>query len=99
MYPLMEHHDFAMQMQKEMIREIESVQPEFLIYVQVNTSWLQRRDSHKLLFEWFRGYQSKYYKQVGLVDLFDDKTLYHWTPDIIEPPRSSSWIAVLKRKN
>ena len=98
MYPLMENHDFALKMQKEMIQEIESAQPEFLIFVRINTSWLQRPNSHKLLFDWFETYKAKYYKLVGLVDLFDDKSVYHWMPSIKWPPRSSHWIAILKRK-
>ncbi|RLB75934.1 MAG: hypothetical protein DRH24_18750 [Deltaproteobacteria bacterium] len=98
MYPLMEHHDFALEMQKEMIQEIESAQPEFLIFVRINTSWLQRPNSHKFLFDWFETYKAKYYKLVGLVDLLDDKSVYQWMPNIKWPPRSSHWIAILKRK-
>ena len=105
MYPLMEAHDFAVQMQKEMIQEIKSVQPEFLVYVHIETSWLDHPGSHKLLLEWFKKYQSKHYKIVGLVDLLQDnddlllnKTVYHWAPNVKWPPSSSSWIAVLKRK-
>jgi hypothetical protein len=99
MYSLMEKHGFAMQMQKEMIREIESAQPRFLIFVRINTSWLQRPESHKLLFEWFHSYQAKHYSLVGLVDLFEDTTFYHWAPNVKWPPRSRFWIAVLKRKD
>ena len=98
MYPLMENHDFALKMQKEMIQEIESAQPEFLIFVRINTSWLQRPDSHKLLFDWFETYTAKQYRLVGLVDLLDDKSMYHWIPNVKWPPRSSYWIAILKRK-
>jgi len=105
MYPLMEEHDFAVQMQKEMIQEIESVQPEFLVYVGIDTSWLDHPGSHKLLLEWFEKYQSKHYKIVGLVDLLQDKddllqnkTVYHWAPNVNWPPSSSSWIALFKRK-
>ena len=98
MYPLMENHDFALKMQKEMIQEIESAQPEFLIFVRINTSWLQRPDSHKLIFDWFETYTAKQYRLVGLVDLLNDKSVYHWIPNVKWPPRSSYWIAVLKRK-
>jgi len=99
MYPLMEHHDFALQMQKEMIREIESAQPEFLIFVRNNTSWLRRPDSHTLVFKWFQSYQKKHYSLVGLVDAYKGKTFYHWEPDVKWPPRSSYWVTVLKRRH
>jgi len=97
MYPLMEKHDFALQMQKEMIREIESAQPKFLVFVRINTSWLQRPASHKLVFEWFQRYQERHYSLVGLVELWSDKTLYHRVPNLKWPPTSTNWIAVMKR--
>ena len=52
MYPLMEDHDFALQMQKDFIKDVESMNPKYLIYVGVPTSWLRRHDSHKEIFQW-----------------------------------------------
>lgn len=98
MYPLMENHDFALKMQEEMIKEIESARPEILVFVRVGTSWLRRPDSHRLLFEWFLRYQANHYVIVGLVELSNLKTLYHWAPDIKWPPRSGFWVAVLKKR-
>ena len=98
MYALMEDHDFAWQMQKEMIREIESSQPKFLIFVAIPTSWLERPYSHKLVFEWFEHYRRKHYTLVGLADLFGDRTIYHWAPNVKWPPRSNFWVAVFERK-
>lgn len=99
MYPLMENHDFALQMQKEMIQEIESVQPKFLVFINNTTSWLKRPDSHTLVFEWFQRYHKKHYTLVGLVDSFKGKTSYRWAPDVKWPRSSSYWVAVLKRKS
>ena len=98
MYAMMEDHDLDLQMQKEMIREIELNQPKFLVFVEIHSSWLQRPDSHKLIFEWFQHYQAKNYTLAGLVDLHSDTTEYHWSPDVKWPPSSPYWIAVLKRK-
>ncbi len=98
MYALMEDHDFALQMQKEMIREIELNEPKFLVFVQIPTSWLMRSDSHKLIFEWFERYQANNYTLDGLVELHGDTTVYHWSPGVKWPPSSSYWIVVLKRK-
>ena len=42
---------------------------------------------------------SSNYRLVGLVDLFSDKTQYHWAPDVIWPLRSPLWLALLARKN
>jgi len=97
MYPLMENSDTALKMQKEMIHEIESVRPMFLVLVWVKKSWLGRQDSHKLLFEWFNSYQTTNYKLVGLVDMFEDRSLYYWEPNV-KSPQSPSFCAIYRRK-
>lgn len=98
MYALMENHEFALRMQKEMIQEVESAQPEILIFVNIYTSWLGRADSHTVLTDWVRKYQAQYYELVGLADILKGETLYYWGPDVKNMPTSSSWIAVMKRK-
>ena len=99
MYPLMENHAFALQMQKEMIQEVESAKPEVLVFVWVPTSWLKRADSHDLLLKWFENYQAENYFLTGLVDIFGHKTEYNWGRGVIWPPKSNYWIAVFKRKH
>jgi hypothetical protein len=98
MYPMMEHHDFALQMQKEMIKEIESYRPKILFFVNVSTSWLMRKDSHRYLFEWLESYEKKYYTRIGRVDMTMDQTFYRWGADTASPPSSNYWITVLKRR-
>lgn len=98
MYALMENHDFSLQMQKEMIREVEVRKPKYLIFVKINTSWLRRPDSPKLVFDWFQSYQNKNYTLVGLVELYKDTTQYHWAPKAKLPPHSFQYIAVLERE-
>jgi len=63
-YALMERHDSALDMQKEMIRQIEAARPKFIVLVGVRTSWLVRRDSKRLIFEWAEGYLSDGYNKV-----------------------------------
>jgi hypothetical protein len=99
MYPLMENHEFALQMQKEMIQEVESAKPEVLVFVWVPTSWLKRVDSHDLLFKWFETYQASYYSLTGLVNIFNDTSVYQWRQEVKWPPESDYWIAILKRKH
>jgi len=98
MYPLMEQHDFARQMQIEMIQEIEKASPELLIFVNIFTSWLQHSKSPRLVFEWLNGYQTKHYKILGLIEPGMDKTNYQWVPDINWPPKSNTWLLIMKRK-
>lgn len=99
MYPLMETHPFALQMQKEMIREIESVKPKYLILTTISHSWLERPSSHQLVFDWFFSYQRKNYTLSGFATLFKDKTIYHWAPNIEVEPESPLWIAIFERKD
>lgn len=69
MYPLMEHHEYALKMQENMIHEIETAQPEYVVFIQVNQSWLERASSHKKLQEWWTKYQTAHYDRVRTVDI------------------------------
>ena len=98
MYALMENHDYALKMQKEMIQELESAQPKFIVFVNVPTSWLKSRTSHSLLHNWLQNYQSKFYELVGLVTISQQDTRYHWAQNVKWPPNSPLWVAILQRK-
>jgi hypothetical protein len=98
MYALMESHDYALKMQKEMIHDIESTKPKYLIFVNVETSWLKNQNSHTLLLNWIQQYQAQYYMLVGLVDIYRKNSRYQWAPNINWPPHSAFWVAVLQRK-
>jgi hypothetical protein len=97
MYPLMEPHDFALQMQKEMIKQISSAAPKFLIYVRIHFSWLRMPESHLLIFNWFDRFKTQY-QRVGFIQIFDDVTLYNWAPTQRLRPRSPFYIEVYERK-
>jgi hypothetical protein len=98
MYALMENHDYALEMQKEMVRDIKRTQPKFLVFVNVDTSWLKNRDSHTLLLDWIQNYQAKHYRLAGLITINQQNTRYHWAQNVKWPPNSPLWIAVLQRK-
>lgn len=100
MYPLMERQPFASQMQQEMIDDIEAAEPEFLVYVNVETSWLPRPDSERRVQSWYTQYGLRHYNLVGIVDIaFPQPTEYHWGPTAGRfPPRSPSFILIHKRK-
>lgn len=99
-YPLMEKQKYALKMQEQMIAEIESKQPKFLIFVNIPTSWLMRPDSEKLIFKWFAEYTTKYYKPAGIVDIiFPAPSIYLWGDKSINyAPRSNCWIGIYERK-
>ncbi len=99
-YALMEEHDFALKMQREMIKEIEEVSPKFIIFVNVHTSWLVRPYSNKLIFDWYEQYAKKYYDRVGIVDIIWPKsTIYYWGKEFAGyEPISKYWVSVYKKK-
>lgn len=99
MFALMENHDFALQMQKEMIQEVELAKPKYLIFVNIHSSWLSSSDSNTLVIDWFQHYSRINYTLVGLVDIFKEKTRYYWAPEIKWPPGSPHWVSILERKN
>lgn len=97
MYALMENHDYALEMQKEMIREIESTRPKFLILVNIDTSWRETQNYHTLLLDWIQDYQAKHYRLVGLIEIYSENTRYHWAQNAKWPPNSPFWVGVLQR--
>jgi len=100
-YEMMKSSDYALQMQKEMIAEIEQACPKFLVFVHVKTSWNAAPGSPKLIFDWFPDYSTKYYEQVGIVNIISThQTDYIWGADAASyKPRSDCWLSVFRRKN
>src|SRR5207302_8286886 len=67
-YGLMEPQKYARRMQEEMIHEIESARPKFLVSVVMFNSWLTGRDSEQLIFKWADEYCDRNYEEVALVN-------------------------------
>ena len=84
MYGLLEPQPYAIDMQDEFIHDIESSQPEYVVFVKHRTSWMQvtKIASYKIL-DWWAAYQPHHYKQlVGIADIIDgDHTEYRWGAD------------------
>jgi hypothetical protein len=101
MYPLMEPQPYALQMQQEMIRQIETVKPKFLILVNIPTSWMPRSNSEQLIINWCNQYCPQYYRMVGIVDLVSkDNIIYRWGQDAIDAsPLSPFPIIIFQRNN
>ena len=80
MYPLMEKHAYARQIQAEMIREIEEAQPEFVVVVKLSGSWVSPRpDFSPLLKDWSQGYLRREYELSGVVDILShEEPVYKW---------------------
>jgi hypothetical protein len=67
-YALMEAQPEALRMQHEMMREIESNKPEYMVYVSHELSWIFNPNSDRTIFNWFERYAGQFYEQAGVVD-------------------------------
>jgi len=82
-YALMEPQPFALQMQREMMREIETNSPEFIVFVNVPTSWFQMPNSDLTIFRWWDSYRTNY-NIVGIADIISPtNTQYVWGDDLV----------------
>jgi hypothetical protein len=81
MYDLMQTHRYALDMQKETMRQIEAAKPKFLVIVYVNSSWTFSENSDMSIAGWYKNYWDKYYDMAGMVWLLPDRTEYIWGPE------------------
>jgi hypothetical protein len=99
-YGLMEIQPYAVQMQKEMIHEIETNKPEYLVFAHVPASWAVRPTSDREIWTWFGQYSDAYYDRVAiLVKISWHKTAF-LQGDVAKKARivGVDYIAVFKRK-
>jgi hypothetical protein len=81
MYPLMENQKYALRMQSEMIHEVESTQPKFVVFVDNQLSWgwgppWNASEPHMDIFAWARDYVNADYELVAEVPI-------HAAPDYL----------------
>ena len=80
MFPLMEGHKYASDMQAELIRDVENVQPKFVVVVNLGESWISpKQHITPILKEWSQKYLDGNYDIQGVVDIFEDRdSVYKW---------------------
>jgi 4-amino-4-deoxy-L-arabinose transferase-like glycosyltransferase len=99
-YGLMEPQSYARQMQEEMIRQIESARPKYLIMIGVPSSWGRRASSETLIFTWANDYMRKFYDVVGLVNIVSHDHTDYYFDQLPEPtPQLASYILICRRKS
>ena len=97
-YGLMEPQPYAHQMQQEMIREIETASPKFLVLVVVNKSWLAGRDSDQTILRWADTFCDANYEEVGLVNISDEGTDYYFSGRPVNVTPTAEHILIFRRK-
>jgi hypothetical protein len=71
-----EPQPFALKMQHEMISDIETRKPEFVVFADNIMSWNRRPDSDPEIFNWWDSYQT-HYTLVGMADIISPtQTIY-----------------------
>ena len=77
MYGLMEPQPYALKMQNDVIRDLETTRPEYIVDVDVSTSWLVRENSNTRILDWWDDYQAQNYE---LVESINDLSIYKRKP-------------------
>lgn len=99
-YALMEPHELAPAMQREMVQQIEGAEPAYVVFVNVHASWLRRPQSHPYLLAWFEEYRRRHLDQVAVVELVSPAlSVFHSGPgarDVV--PRSAAHLTVYRRR-
>ena len=101
MYSLTERQKYTDQMRQQMIREIETSRPEYLVYVDAWDSWGYQNSAAPhivALFAWAKEYIGKNYEPVGIADLAKS-IQYAWGEAAkTYPAKSGNAIYVFRRK-
>ena len=96
----MEPQSYARQMQEEMIRQIESARPKYVIFIAVPTSWARRPESESLILTWADQYLKTYYDVVGLVNILSSDRTDYYFDQLPEPmPPLVNYIFICRRKS
>jgi 4-amino-4-deoxy-L-arabinose transferase-like glycosyltransferase len=92
MYPLMESQPYAPVMQREMVQEIEAAQPQFIVQVPYEFSWLPQPTSDRYLTDWADVYSRRFYDIIGFAGFDSAGKLATWwggdpthAPDFVGP--------------
>jgi hypothetical protein len=99
-YSMMEPQPYALTMQNEMIHDIETRRPAYVVVVNVVWSWVVRPDSSRHILQWWDAYHAKNYQKVGVADIISsDQTEYVWSNAESYSPKSSTFLEVYRRKD
>lgn len=81
-YPLVEVQQYAIEMQRDMIRLLDKAKPKYLIFFNMQSSWCIARGSTNEVFGWFVNQIMNNYHTVGIIDILSPEfTLYLWDRD------------------
>lgn len=98
-YALVENQPYGRVMQNEMIHEVESGKPLYIVYVLSRDSWDTRSGADTHIFDWTDAYLRENYKLEGIAD-GGNQDVYRWGPSASTyRPRKPSFIAIYRRSS
>ena len=99
-YAMMEPQPFALKMQHQMISDIETNRPEFMIFADNIMSWNRRDYSDPAIFKWWDKYKTNY-TLIGLTDIISPtNTIYIFGTNYVAryPEAHGSALEIFQRK-
>ncbi len=97
-YPLMEPQPHALDMQHEMIQEIETNRPEYLVFVNNALSWIRYPHSNLLIYDWATQYADHFYQQIGVVRSVHGRIVAVWGPAAEKADITNQCLVVYQRR-
>lgn len=97
-YGMMEPQPYAFKMQEEMIHDIETGRPAYIVLATVTATWAIRPDSSLHLFQWWDTYSSQHYRKVGVAQVLPSgESVYRWDNVESYNPKSGVVMEVYQR--
>ncbi|MBP7821761.1 MAG: glycosyltransferase family 39 protein [Saprospiraceae bacterium] len=98
-YEMMKNQPNNMLMQKEMLREIEKNDPEYLLLSNVDVSWGRTNDAPDSLSVWFNNAVNTRYNVVGVADIINNETIYKFDAEVADyRPQSKQFVAIFRKR-
>jgi hypothetical protein len=98
MYDLVEPQPYERAMQQEFIHDVETGRPEYLVVVNMDSSWMTWAAGDPALFNWIHQY-TRSCDLVGVAEIYPNHTEYRWGKEAAaEKPKTLSAIFTFKRK-
>jgi hypothetical protein len=98
-YDLVEPQPYAGAMQEEFMGDVEKARPEFLVVINMPTSWTMWVNVNATLSDWVRSYPAAYYDLIGVTEIYPARAESRWGKErAAEQPKTYSAIFVFKRR-
>ena len=102
-FPLMENQPYAEKMQVEMIAQIETNKPEYVVYCNDDLSWLATPDSNRHVFDWWKKYWGENLELLETIPIKERHvvSMLEQTPELTQTNNadgSGKCLLLLKRK-